>query len=170
MRLYDIYVITNYFFLVDCSQWYRVSKANLKRAIKIMNLFRKESALSQMDNAELVAIKATRFYMILLSISVVIVAVFGSIDQKTVSEILPFPSLEMYEQLQVKYPNTLSCTCQQISILYKTFVSVTPKIHQVRYCINLCHLQLFCDFEEQDRSLNFDELISNTETRDKAEN
>ena len=91
-----------------------------------------------MDNAELMAIKATRFYMTLLLSSVLIVVAFRSIDQTTVSQTIPFPSLETYEQLQVKYPNTLLCTCQQISIFYKTFISVKPKIHQVRYFINLC--------------------------------
>ena len=105
-----------------------------------MNLFRKESALSQMDNAELVAIKATRFYILLLLSSVLIVVVFRSIDQTTISETIPFPSVETYEQLQVKYSNTLSCMCQQISVFYKTFISVKPKIHQVRYCANSYHL------------------------------
>jgi hypothetical protein len=107
----------------------------MKRVIKTMNLFRKESALSQMDNAELVAVKATRFYMILLSLSVLIVVAFRTLDQTTVSETIPFPSLETYEQLQAKYPNTLLCTCQQISVFYRTFISVEPKIHQVRYFI-----------------------------------
>lgn len=97
-----------------------------------MNLFRREGALSQIDDAELMAIKATRFYMVLLLLSVLIVMIFRSIGQKTVSETIPFPSLETYEQLQVKYPSTLSCTCQQISFFYRTFVWIKPKIHQVR--------------------------------------
>lgn len=142
-------VIDSFSSSLDCSHWYRTAKANLKRAIKTTNLFRKESTLSQMDNAELMAIKTTRFYMALLLSSVLIVVAFRSIDQRTISETVSFPSLETYEQLQAKYSNTFSCACQQISIFYRTFVSVKPKLHQVRYFIDLCCIESFCRLKEK---------------------
>lgn len=126
-----------YFLLIDRSQWYRAAKANLKRVMKTMNFFRKESILSQIDNAELMSIKATRFYIVLLLSSVLVVVAFRSIEQTTVTETVLFPSFEIYEQFQAKYPNTFFCTCQQITTFYKSFVSTKPKIHQVRYSINL---------------------------------
>ncbi|CAF1534701.1 unnamed protein product [Didymodactylos carnosus] len=51
------------------------------------------------------------------------------IVQNTVT--IPLPSLDPYRKLLKKYPQTLSCPCSTISILYSTFVSFTPRYNEV---------------------------------------
>lgn len=119
-----------------------------------MNLFKKESSISQMANVAIVSIKASRVYAVLLVISMLIAVLSRSLDQITVSETISFPSLATYDQLQAKYPSTLSCSCQQVAVAFKTFVSLKPRIHQVSYSTTLCQLQLCCNLKEQTLELN----------------
>ena len=119
--------------LLDLLKWYSVLKSNIVRVVQTMNFFIKESSLSQMANAESMSTKASRIYAVLLGLSVLTIIVSKGLDQTIVFETMSFPSLAAYEQLQAKYPNTLSCTCQQIFIFHRSFVTITPKIHQVSY-------------------------------------
>ena len=98
-----------------------------------MNFFKKESILSQVLHPEMVSIKASRIYAIILTISVLIIVLSKGLDQTTVSETVSFPSLATFDRLQAMYPKTLSCSCQQIKVPYSTFVTVTAAKHQVKY-------------------------------------
>ncbi|UJR34695.1 hypothetical protein I4U23_027472 [Adineta vaga] len=83
---------------------------NIKQKLVTMNLFKKESSISQIENVNEVAIIATRFYLILL---------------------IESPSVATFEQLHNAYATTISCLCQQIAIPYGTFLLVSPSFHQI---------------------------------------
>ncbi len=91
-----------------------------------------------MANAEMISIKASRVYVVQLVISVLIVILFKSIEQTTISETISFPSLATFDQLQAKYPSTLSCSCQQVAVAFYSFASLKPNFHQVSYSTTLC--------------------------------
>ena len=117
-------------------QWCRVLGANIKQLITNMNFFKKESSISQITNAEMISIKASRIYAILLSISILIIVVYKGLDQITITESVLFPSLATFDRLQAMYPNTLSCSCQQIAVPFGTFGSIYATLHQVSYPIS----------------------------------
>ncbi|CAF1689503.1 unnamed protein product, partial [Adineta ricciae] len=39
--------------------------------------------------------------------------------------------LKQYEQLYNKYPNTLTCSCNELSIKYEEFIQLTPIYHEI---------------------------------------
>lgn len=128
-------------YLLVFIRFYGVLKGNIKRLVTKMDLFKKESILSQIANAESMSIRASRVYAAVLSISVFTVIIFKTFEQTTVSETIPYPSLATFEQLQSQFPSTLSCSCQRIGIFYATFASITPKMHQVSYFTIMCLCQ-----------------------------
>ena len=73
----------------------------------------------------------TCIYMVALIASVVILAVFNASTEVTISQTVPSPSLVEFEQFQVAHPTALSCPCQQLSVPYRTFLSMVPTFHQV---------------------------------------
>ena len=76
-------------------------------------------------------IRSTRLFLLLFTISILILTTYTLFILRTKSETIEHPSLHRYNQLEQLYPNTLSCTCTKISILYNDFISVTPQFHQV---------------------------------------
>ena len=124
-------------------EWYDVFKVNIKRLITQMNFFKKEGVISQMSNAQIMSIKASRIYAVLLTISVLLIVVFKGLDQITVFETISSPSLATFDRLQAMYPNTLSCSCQQIAVPFRSFVSTDVTIHQVSNSTILYQLHLF---------------------------
>jgi hypothetical protein len=95
------------------------------------NLFRKESSISRMADAQELAFISTRIYIVLLLGGMLVFALFTAFSQVAVSKIVSSPSLDIFEQLQAVYPTTMSCPCQQINIPYRTYLSVVPIFHQV---------------------------------------
>ena len=108
-----------------------------------MNFFKKESILSQVLNPDMISLMASRTYAVLLTISVLIIVLNRGLDQRTVSKTVSFPSLATFDRLQAMYPNTLSCSCQQIKVPYSSFVSVTATKHQVSYSTTLYQVYFF---------------------------
>lgn len=92
-----------------------------------------------MPNAQTMSIIASRIYVVILTASVLIIVLSNGLDRTIVSETVSFPSLATFDRLQTMYPNTLSCSCQQIAVPLRDFGSLSPKIHQVSYSTTLCH-------------------------------
>ncbi|CAF0944231.1 unnamed protein product [Rotaria sordida] len=92
---------------------------------------------------------STRIYLLLLILSISILIVYtlliGDIKYVTIQ----YPSLNTFEQLESHkiYSSTLNCLCQNLSIQYDTFISISYRLHQ------LCSSDIF--------SINFLNLIYN---------
>lgn len=127
-------MITNELNDVYFSGW-RQQLTNVLLAIRSiflkMNFYKKESFIVQAANIEHMAILASRIYVILLTMSVVILTFFNGLTTVTVSETVSSPSLAIFEKLYAAYPSTLSCSCQKVAISYDTILTVIPTYHQV---------------------------------------
>jgi hypothetical protein len=96
-----------------------------------MNLFRKESSISQAPNAEQIALTSTRIYMILLTLALMILALSNGLGRTIISATVDSPSMAMFERLRAEYPTKLSCPCERLAVPHSTFMSVSVSYHQV---------------------------------------
>jgi hypothetical protein len=73
----------------------------------------------------------TRIFLILISIFSIAAGfdIFFVVQSqvRTISE----PSSTVYQELYIKYPDTLQCHCSQVSIPYENFLNVTFILHEV---------------------------------------
>lgn len=76
-------------------------------------------------------ILTTRLFILLFSLALLVLLAYTSISERTQTHIIQQPSLANFQTLSLNYPDTLQCTCQQISILPSHFVTTTPRFHQV---------------------------------------
>lgn len=101
-----------------------------KKKMIELNYF--ESDESRTDAFELrTEILATRLYLALLSVAVVIIAFYISLDVQTRTVTVPYPSQTVYKYLEAQYSSTLKCSCQQISIPFREFMSISVTYHPV---------------------------------------
>lgn len=78
-------------------------------------------------------IVATRFYAIVLIISVTVLAFYSSLTVHVVTVTTSYPSRDTFEHLYQIYPLTLTCPCSQIAIPQEKMVDIlSPRFHQVR--------------------------------------
>ena len=97
-----------------------------------LNFFRDAKTMREADERVLRnQILATRVYLPLLFVSLLILILFTLLTQKTVSVTVPSPSLATYKRLQAVYLDKLSCPCRQIAITREDFLSIIPAYHQV---------------------------------------
>ena len=96
-----------------------------------MNFFTKECAISDMENADELAIVASRIYFVLLGMTIFILALFSGLIESKTSTTIQSPSLLIYDKLQAEYSQMLSCPCKQIAIPHKKFIYITVSFHQV---------------------------------------
>lgn len=112
----------------------RVFRRRRRRDVFHLHLFEKLRQLNiyQQDAVEgdhpLIA---TRIYIVLLLITLVIVSVFISLQQQTHSFTVDFPIESEFRSLNEKYPSTLSCSCSQLAVRYETFLHLSPTLHQI---------------------------------------
>jgi hypothetical protein len=88
----------------------------------------------------------TRIYLVLLFSSLFILILFTSLVETTKSITIPTPSESEYVKLESAYPNTLKCSCREITIPYDSFLSIIPIYHQVRIffiLINILKIGVF---------------------------
>jgi hypothetical protein len=75
---------------------------------------------------------ATRFYIILFVVAILIILLFTGFNSQTHSVTISSPTESTFELLQAHYSSTFSCPCSQIAIQYSNFLSVEPSAyHQV---------------------------------------
>ncbi|CAF4140026.1 unnamed protein product, partial [Adineta steineri] len=63
--------------------------------------------------------------------SIIILLLFNSLSTQTVTVTIINPSLNTYKNLQMLYSATLNCPCSTKTISYRSFVSLSPVLHQV---------------------------------------
>ena len=108
---------------------------------------------------------ATRIYVVLFVLSVLIVLIFNGISAQTHFVTVSSPSVTTFEQLSIDYPLTLTCPCSQSSILYKRFLAFNPEYHQVcssRFVSDEWILSLFSKTMSNNYLLDF-RLISSSQ-------
>ncbi|CAF3159762.1 unnamed protein product, partial [Rotaria sp. Silwood2] len=74
---------------------------------------------------------STRFFIVLFTITTVIIGfvIFQSIQTQTIT--IWNPSLNTYAALYNKYSTTLLCPCSQISVPYEAFFNITYTLHKI---------------------------------------
>ncbi|UJR24141.1 hypothetical protein I4U23_027107 [Adineta vaga] len=103
-----------------------------KNRLLQFNLF--ESRISWIDSEQHQAeIITTRFYLISLTICIIIVSIYTSSIIQTKLYTIDNPSKETFDQLNTNqdYLSTLDCPCQNLTIGYDRFVHLTPSFHQI---------------------------------------
>lgn len=78
-------------------------------------------------------IVATRYYIVVLLISVIVLAFYSSLSVRVITVAVSNPSRDTFERLHKTYPLTLTCPCSQIAIPQEKMVDISlPRFHQVR--------------------------------------
>lgn len=80
-------------------------------------------------------ILATRVYVVLFIILYFILLLFTIMYPMTITTTIQNPPEKTFKNLVATYQDTLSCPCQQISMLYSTFISFQPIYHEVMFVI-----------------------------------
>ncbi|CAF0966699.1 unnamed protein product [Adineta ricciae] len=73
----------------------------------------------------------TRVYLIVFTLVLLTLVFYSSLIDKTINVKVSLSSLSQYQQVQMKYPNTFNCPCNEISVPYKDFLVVSPIYHEV---------------------------------------
>ncbi|UJR38846.1 hypothetical protein I4U23_031511, partial [Adineta vaga] len=104
-------------------------RKNLIRSIKRLNLFKKIDQRTEMNIKKQKI--STYIYLILFINFCLIFILFNSLNKNIILIRKDEPSLIDYKNLQIKYSSTLECPCSNLIILYKTFLSISPQLHQI---------------------------------------
>jgi len=109
---------------------FAVARSGLVRTIRELNMFSDNpywsSALTHSEQ-----ILSTRLFLLFLFVSLLILITYTSLIVRTHSVPLEQFSLSDFEQLQARYPSTISALCTQVSIPYHKFIQLSPKFHQI---------------------------------------
>jgi hypothetical protein len=73
----------------------------------------------------------TRFYLIILLTSILILVLHTSLNNVSITITVKLSTENQYENLAIKYSDTLNCPCNQISIEYQKFVQKKPSYQQI---------------------------------------
>ena len=74
---------------------------------------------------------ASRLYLILFAITLIVLALQTSIAVQTFRETISTPTQTQYLTLYEKYPSTLECPCSIISVAYEEMMELQPTYHQI---------------------------------------
>ncbi|CAF1030677.1 unnamed protein product, partial [Didymodactylos carnosus] len=97
-------------------------------SIKTLNLFESRST----DEVEIRYERiTTRLYLILLSLSFVVLVIYTALTKQTITVNIESPSFSTYRKLEVDYSHSLKCSCSQLSFALGTFIHIKPTFHQV---------------------------------------
>ncbi|CAF4180388.1 unnamed protein product, partial [Adineta steineri] len=76
--------------------------------------------------------RATYVYFVLLSIGLVILLIYNSLNYSTITFTVTNPSLKQYQELQQQYGiETVTCPCSQLSITHSSFIDLEYDFHPV---------------------------------------
>ena len=70
-----------------------------------------------------------RFQFVLLYVMIFAVYAIAVANLQSKARQTPVTSISMYEALMSRYSSTLQCPCSQISVPYKSFLSMVPRFH-----------------------------------------
>ena len=96
--------------------------------MKTLNLFNSYSNNPSIETREQ---QTTRLYIILLLLILLILFLYTTFTEQTNTYIINRPTQSVYENLQMKYPDTIECPCTTVTIPYRKFLSINPRYHQI---------------------------------------
>ncbi|CAF1510720.1 unnamed protein product [Adineta ricciae] len=111
-------------FCVHLRQW----KVLIQQKLIELNMFRKYASTDRQTQYQRYA---TRFYFILIIISMAIIIHYNATKISIQSKTIHNPSQSQYIELQQEYSRTLSCSCSSILMLYSIFITLQPYYHQL---------------------------------------
>ena len=101
--------------------------------LTILNVFPLRNFGIRMDRRKAILLGkiTTRFYIVLLIVSIVVLALYTAIRPRIVTKMFVKPTFDVYSNLLSYHSDTLQCLCSYISSTYDHFVKIEPAFHQV---------------------------------------
>ncbi|CAF4179203.1 unnamed protein product [Adineta steineri] len=97
-----------------------------------LNLFKEHNHIDQPDETTIhIQRRSTRVYLLLLIGIITILMVHTALSYQNINRTVQTPNLSTYMNLLNEHPDTLTCLCSRINILFNDFVILTPTFHQV---------------------------------------
>ncbi|CAF1488814.1 unnamed protein product, partial [Adineta ricciae] len=98
-----------------------------------LNIFPLRSFGSRMDRKDAIYLGkiTTRFYIVLLIVSVVILALYTAVRPRIITKVFVKPTFNLYSDLRHDHGDALQCRCSYISWTYDNFVHIKPTFHQI---------------------------------------
>ena len=75
--------------------------------------------------------QTTRLYITLLVLILIILLFYITFNKQSNNYTINRPTQTIYENLYMKYADTLECPCTNISITYENFISIHQRYHQI---------------------------------------
>lgn len=70
-------------------------------------------------------------YFLLITAALCSLYMVSAFRPRSITAQIPKPSIFKYQDIAIHYPESIQCTCSQISIKYGLFLTITPQFHQV---------------------------------------
>ncbi|CAF1658775.1 unnamed protein product, partial [Adineta ricciae] len=94
-----------------------------------LNLFDTETNDEHVKRNEILS---TRIHIILLFLSLLSSTLYLSLSlQSNLIVTINKPNIKQYQNLQMKYSNSLQCPCKHIVVLYKEFINITVHFYEI---------------------------------------
>ncbi|CAF4581566.1 unnamed protein product, partial [Rotaria sp. Silwood2] len=109
----------------------KFSFRSILRRFSRLNLFSSNSSNQNNEHELHDQLLATRIFLIVFIVSVIILTIYSSQVQLTKTVTINNPSIEQYFSLYKIHSETVACPCENIAIQRKTFISLQATFHQV---------------------------------------
>ena len=101
------------------------------KKLRKLNLFASQTPVAEEEHAVRDQIISTRVFIILFTISLVVLTTYSSQVEVTGMVTIINPSLEQYDSLYARYSSRLVCPCRNISLPQGLFLLLHPTFHQI---------------------------------------
>ncbi|CAF0862999.1 unnamed protein product [Adineta steineri] len=106
-----------------------VVKTRIYQKIHNFNLFPSDDKNDIEE--ERIGIITTRLYIFLICISLIILGFYTNLSKKDQINIIKNPSMEKFEELNLKYSTKLNCPCSRFSMSYNRIISLSTRYHSI---------------------------------------
>ena len=111
----------------------KITRLGVEKLLQL-NIFLDVKSLQEQNKKRIRdQVLATRIYLLLFVTCLIILILFNSLATKMISVTVFEPSIDTYDRLYAAHPNTLTCSCRAVSILYREFISIKSVQHPVRF-------------------------------------
>ena len=126
-------VLELYLHVIVCARTYRFTHGLLLKAINyLINLNFFPLPLPTTDQYYLNTQKiATRAFILTLLLSCCILFIYTAAATTLKTTTISNPTLQQYIHFYQQYPDTLTCTCSQLSVKYGSFIQIHYSVHQI---------------------------------------
>ena len=100
----------------------------LREAVASLNLFKSYSDDPETIHSERLR---TRIYFVIFCVALIAIVMYGALSLRTTTITKYSPTEHQFEQLSVRYPNTIRCPCSRVSISFSEFIRLDVTYHSV---------------------------------------